>query len=484
MSLFDQIDTAGYDPSKSFTDNLIASMPPTDLAQALGINDIDQAAAQAKAMNAPAAPTFGAGASPFQFPQSAAFGAPLPAPAAPTVPPVVANANAPAAPQNAPIAVGNYQMPRIGSGFNPSTAPPAAPATPAAAPSFLDSARNHLDASALSMGHGGGLIGGLTALVTGQRHDPQNEALQLQQAQLQKQVAALVNAGVPQKQAVLAVLNPEAAKSIIPQYVGPDKNKFIKIGQDGLGREQYGFVNEQDKTVTPVKSPGGDNSDAGLGDMSKTGADYLATLPPQQRGTVQAMVEGRMAPPSSFALSKPYWQNMIAAAQNVDPSFDATNWSGRVAGVKSFKAGADAGTVRSANQVLGHISDLTDKADDLHNGDYPAWNYVKNKWNSNVGEDAANNWTTQAHAVGDELSSFMKGAGHSSDTEIKQWQESLSPNMSPQQQRGAIKTLMGIYDHALSALEDKRTGAIGSVAAEKMGPLVTPAGTERHGQGA
>jgi hypothetical protein len=70
----------------------------------------------------------------------------------------------------------------------------------------------------------------------------------------------------------------------------------------------------------------------------------------------------------------------------------------------------------------------------------------------------------------------MKGAGHSSDAEISQWKDSLSPNMSPQQQKGAIKTLMGIYDHALQALEDKRTGAIGSVAAERMGPLVTAAG--------
>jgi hypothetical protein len=103
-------------------------------------------------------------------------------------------------------------------------------------------------------------------------------------------------------------------------------------------------------------------------------------------------------------------------------------------------------------------------------------NWVGNQFYQATGGDASNNWVTQAHAVADELSSFMKGAGHSSDTEIQQWKESLSPNMSPQQQRGAIKTLMGIYDHALSALEDKRTGAIGSVAAEKMGPLVTPSG--------
>lgn len=423
---------------------------------------------------------------------------------------------APAQPQNSPIAVGDsYSMPRIGSGFAPlpdgslprqnaqerdarvmpgnlSGQPQAAPELPAtknllssladtgvlsaAGPNFSD----HMAAGYQNLRHGGGLLGSVAAAITGQRNDPQAQLQQQQARIVQQQYLALKAAGLPDKYAILASINPEAAKTILPQYVGADKNKFVQL-KDGLGADRPAFVNETDQTINghPIadwNKRNASDSSAGLGDMSKTGAAYLATLPAQQRGTVQAMVEGRLAPPSSFALSKPFWQNMIAAAQNVDPSFDSTQWSGRVAGVKSFKSGADAGTVRSANQVLGHISDLTDKADELHNGDYPAWNYVKNKWNSQTGADAANNWVTQAHAVADELSTFMKGAGHSSDTEIRQWSESLSPNMSPQQQRGAIKTLMGIYDHALQALEDKRTGAIGSVAAEKMGPLVTAAG--------
>jgi hypothetical protein len=318
-------------------------------------------------------------------------------------------------------------------------------------------------------------------LVTGQRHDPQNDADLKKQADLQKQYQAYIGTGAftPQE-AQIATINPEAAKVLIAQKLGKDKVKFAQL-KDGLGGDHPAFINEDQQTINgqsidAYNKQNGGNASAGLGDPSKTGADYLATIPPQQRGIVQAMIEGRQAMPSSFALNKPYWQNMIAAANNVDPSFDGTTWPARVAGMKSFKAGADAGTVRSANQVLGHISDLTDKADELHNGDHPAFNYVKNAWDSQMGSDAANNWTTQAHAVADELSAFMKGAGHSSDTEIKAWNDSLSPNMSPQQQRGAIKTLMGIYDHALSALEDKRTGAIGPVAAEKMGPLVTPAG--------
>jgi hypothetical protein len=396
--------------------------------------------------------------------------------------PMDANAAAPqpAQPQNDPIAVGNYQMPRIGNGFPDDTAPaapspapaqqpaPAAPASPLS--NFFNRAADGLE----SIAHGGSLLG----VIRGQPTD----ARSVQQQQLQKQYQAYIGTGVftPQE-AQIATINPEAAKVLIAQKLGKDKVKFAQL-KDGLGAEHPAFINEDQQTINGQSIADYDKTNAAtegggaLGDTTKSGAEYLATLPPKQRGSVQAMLDGRQPFPGQYALNKPYTQSLIAAANQVDPSFDAASWPARVAGMKSFKSGADAGTVRSANQVLGHISDLTDKADELHNGDYPSWNYVKNKWDSQTGSDAANNWVTQAHAVADELSSFMKGAGHSSDTEIHQWQESLSPNMSPTQQRGAIKTLMGIYDHALSALEDKRTGAVGSMAAEKMGPLVTPAG--------
>jgi hypothetical protein len=437
-----------------------------------------------------------------------------------------APAAAPAQPQNAPIAVGNVMMPRIGSGFDlppgqldpatgehvapaPAAAPMQQPMQPAAMPSLLQPAAPAAPSNPLSsffnkaadglqsISRGGHVLNA----IRGQYDDPKS----VQQQQTQQLATALGGAGLSQQLAAqlatIHAIDKEAGKALIEKALGPpqaapqyawdpktgkavhlyepeqkDNFQVVQTGEDGLGKKTFSRMNKADGTMTPIGAAPGADTGGGLGDTSLTGKDYLATIPPQQAGIVKAMVEGRQAPPSSFALGKPYWQNMIAAAQNVDPTFDQTSWPARVAGMKSFRSGADAGTVRSANQVLGHISDLTDLAGELHNSDYPAWNYVKNTWNSQAGADASNNWVTQAHAVADELSSFMKGAGHSSDTEIQQWKESLSSNMSPQQQRGAIKTLMGIYDHALSALEDKRTGAIGSVAAEKMGPLVTTAG--------
>lgn len=310
----------------------------------------------------------------------------------------------------------------------------------------------------------GNLIGGLT---TGQRTD----ATGIKQQNLRAQYASLVPILGPQK-AMLAVLNPDAGKTLLSEAL-TNKEKYVKIGQDGLGREQYGFVNERDQTINgkpvsqqPVAEQGG-----GLGNMDLTGPDYLATLPKAQANVVQMMVEGKIQPPSSFALSKPYWQNMLAAAKNYDPTFDATQWSGRVAGVKDFSAGKSSEMVRAANQTLHHVGALLKSMDDLDNGSYPSLNFVGNAFNEAKGSGAPGAFRTNAHAVAEEMSKVFKGS-NLSDAEVRQWEQNLTENMSPEQQRTQIGKLKELLQGSLHALEEKRLASMGPIAAEKAGPIV------------
>ncbi len=409
--------------------------------------------------------------------------------------PMDANAAMPAQ-QNAPIAVGNYQMPRIGAGFSPPTinpqtgetvepAPqqaqpiaqqaPAAP-QPAAMPSFLQPPQSPgglgsafrgamANVQAGPLGMIAGAIGGGMGMGQGTPQDQQKKALY-------DQYQALIPVLGEQK-ARLAVINPEAGKIMLQEALS-NKQKFVQL-KDAMGAEHPAFVDETNQTVNgkPVSQLPAENANSGLGDMTKTGKEYLATIPAAQRGTVQGMIEGTIPPPSSFALSKPYWQNMIAAAKNADSTFDAANWGGRVAGVKDFSAGKSSEMVRSANQTIGHVGDLIGKMDALNNGDYPLKNKVGNYINSQTGGAAVTGFQQTAHAVADELSKVFKGAGIS-DHEIKQWEESLSPDMSPAQQHEAVTTAMSLLQHSLSALEEKRLNSIGPVAAEKAGPLLKP----------
>ena len=392
----------------------------------------------------------------------------------------------------------------------PAAAPMQQPAAPAApAPSFLDTTRSHLDASAQSMSHGGGLIGGLVSLVTGQRHDPQAQlqADQAQQRQVQaRQMAATLAAnGIPQQEAIqlatIHAIDPEAGRALIEKRLGPqtvqslgngyvwdarqnkavkayepdDKNKLVKIGQDGLGREQYGVFNPSDGSIKPYNAPGATDNGGGLGDMNLTGEAYLASMPKSEANIVRMMAEGTQAPPSAFALGKPAWVNRIAAAKNYDPTFDGANWGGRAAGVKDFASGKSSEMVRSANQTLAHVNSLLDSADALHNGNYPALNWAENKASAAMGSGAPGAFTTNAHAVAEEMSKVFKGS-NMSDSEIRSCEEKLSTNMSPEQKRAQIGKLSELLHGSLDALEEKRLNSIGPMAAAKQGPLIKPEG--------
>lgn len=415
----------------------------------------------------------------------------------------------PAAPQNAPIPVGDYQMPRVGSGFldvypqhDPQTGDtiqPASPAPMASVPAPQPAAVNPLlkAAAALhSIAQGGSIFGAVTG-------NP-DDAKSTQQQQLQKQIQARVAAGQSPQLAQAAVLGgPEFAKILDAQTFGPhnaenlgqgyirdprtgkvtraytpeqnDNFVTVQTGEDGLGKKTFQKMNKATGEMTPIASPSADANSGGLGDMTKTGAEFLATLPPELAGRVKAIAEGRQPFPGGLAASRPYWQTATAATQQYDPTFDATNWPSRVAGVKDFSAGKSSEMVRSANQTLAHVNSLLDSADALHNGNYPALNWAGNKMNEATGGGEPGAFRTNAHAVAEEMSKVFKGA-NMSDAEIHAWEENLSPNMSPAQQRAQIAKLSELLHGSLNALEEKRLTAIGPMAAEKQGPLIKPEG--------
>lgn len=440
-----------------------------------------------------------------QYQQPANAMAQMPAQLQPAQVSPLDNAQWPAGPMGAPLQANAQQQ--SNPNYPYSTPQQGAPQPPQALPAFFGEPPapqgpgfgDRMLATMQSVGHSGGLLqslaNGATAFSTGQRADAQG----LQQQTLRAQYEALRPILGDQK-ALLAAINPEAGKALIAEALGPktltplgegyvadkqgnvrrayepgEKNKVVQTGQDGLGRQTYSVFNPSDGSIKPVAAPAGNDSGGGLGNMDLTGKEYLASIPTAQRGTVQGMVEGTIAPPSSFALSKPYWQNMIAAAKIVDPTFDATNWSGRVAGVKDFSAGKSAEMVRSANQTLHHVGALIDSMDGLNNGTYPLLNKIGNAAAEASGGGAQGAFRSNAHAVATELSKVFKGS-NLSDAEVHAWEQNLHENMSPEQQRTQVAKLGELLHGSLQALEEKRLNSIGPAAAEKQGPLIRDEG--------
>lgn len=396
--------------------------------------------------------------------------------------------------QAQPISVGGYQMPRIGSAdlYQPTTTdisaqsrtlPPNAQPTQGVLPQQPEQEQplppafggNYLD----RVRAGGGLVRSLFGDTAAQQN--------LKAVYTATRQALIDNGMSPQQAsstAMLAALNPEAAKTILPEAL-TSKEKYQVISEDPLEGKKYGFVNDRAQTVNgqPIAPNGSQPTSSGGGlaalqqaqNAGVTGDALYGYLPPAYRNTVKAMIEGRQPLPSTTAMRSPATLALIDAAHAIDQSFDATVWKARNEAGPDWTKGKSSEMVRAANQTLAHVGSLMDAMDKLGNTRFPIANAVKNTVNEQIGGGEPGSFRTNAHAVAEEMSKVFKGA-NLSDSEIRHWEQNLSENMSPEQQRAQIAKLSELLHGSLQALEEKRLTAMGPAMAEKQGPLIKAEG--------
>jgi hypothetical protein len=447
-------------------------------------------------------------AAPIQFAGAA------PPPPAPMLPPPQAAAPAPEPapqPQSPPaqnMQIGGYQMPQIGpaSAYAPQPQTAQGPSTdisaqsrrpPSEMPSFLTPPspggfKDAMRGAMLNMAGGPigmmmGAVGGGMGMLDPNPRDVQNQNLRAQFQAVQQTL--IENGESPQKaasKAMLAVMNPEAGKTILSEAL-TNKEEYKAI-KDGFGGEHPAFVNSRDQTINGKSideynrsqgaSLGGQQTYDNIAKAREGGAspEQLYQLaPPQLREGVRAMIEGRGIPTNLSARGDAR-NNALMLAHAIDPTFDETQIPGRVKGFNDFyNGGASSKALRSINQSALHFGELVnDKMTALPGHQMPAANAVENFANTNVlGKGAQGNFEVNAHALADELSTMFKGAGIS-DHEIKAWEQHLSPDMSPEQQRGMAKTLLGLYRDGVTAWDKRRLDSVGPIIAAQKGPILGP----------
>ena len=207
------------------------------------------------------------------------------------------------------------------------------------------------------------------------------------------------------------------------------------------------------------------------GDETKTGGAYLSTLDPQQASQVKALAEGRMQFPTGTALKSPYWQQMLSAVSQYDPSFDAINYNARSSTRKGFTSGKEAQTVNALNTVAEHLGTLSDYADQLNNTSIPLVNRIKNFAAQETGDPRIARFNTAKKAAADEVAKVWRSTG-GSEADIKENLKNLDGAQSPEQLHAAIGTLVQLIGGKLSALQDQYVQGMGT--AQNAKPLVSP----------
>jgi hypothetical protein len=199
------------------------------------------------------------------------------------------------------------------------------------------------------------------------------------------------------------------------------------------------------------------------GDATKTGEEYLATLPPGLAAQVKAVADGRRALPTSGRMN-PAMQQLIAAATQYDPQLDAANAATRVATRKKFTSGTTRDNITAINTALGHLGTLWGDAQKLNNFGSPVINapvnYVEGKV---LGDERYTNFNLTRQAVVDELEKAFRGSG-GTQAGIEGWKDSINSAQSPKQLRGAIGKAVELLDSRLQALSDAYASGMGKSA--------------------
>lgn len=173
-------------------------------------------------------------------------------------------------------------------------------------------------------------------------------------------------------------------------------------------------------------------------------------LPPREQATAQAINEGRMSPPGSFALKTPYWQNVMGEVFRQDPQ-----WSEQRAQLrKDFTVGKHSNEINAINTAMAHVGQLGNAIDALNNGDIKALNSIANFYNVQTGKDAVTTFNTIVHRVGPEIAKAYLASGGSAG-ERGADEKDFDPSLGPQQLRSNIGVTSRLLRSKVAALENQ-----------------------------
>lgn len=97
------------------------------------------------------------------------------------------------------------------------------------------------------------------------------------------------------------------------------------------------------------------------GDDTKSGDEYIATLPAGVAGTIKAIHEGREAPPAAGSRSAAA-QTILGALNHAYPDYDQTKYPAYLKARVAFTSGPEAKGVNAINTVMTHLGRMYDHA--------------------------------------------------------------------------------------------------------------------------
>lgn len=252
------------------------------------------------------------------------------------------------------------------------------------------------------------------------------------------------------------MINPNAETNFT-QYERMTPQQKAEYGQFKMAGQMSPFMG----APSGGGSPGGSTDAAGV----PTGDAFLQSLNPSIAAQVKALAEGRMQFPGGMSLKSPYWQQMLQAVSQYDPTFDAVNYNSRSATRKDFTSGQSANNITALNTAMAHAASLKDAYDKLGNTSFPlinsAGNYIENQLGFKGTQTATSDVASKGHALSEELAKVFRSTGMA-ESDVKAWEDRLSTSATPAQSKAVIDSAMDLIDGRLQALGSRYSQGMGT----------------------
>ena len=286
---------------------------------------------------------------------------------------------------------------------------------------------------------------------------------------------------VPPPQALQAP--PQAQQAPPPQF-GTDLGPSSK----GAGGVQYHMATPQelqaaglDQSARMQVGSNGEMKPLGMmgqptpliGDPTKTGKEYLATIPAGMRNTVVAIAGGQQAPPSSSSRS-PQAQALLQAVYQYDQTANASNLPVRTATYKDFRSGKSAAQINAINTAIGHLQTYAQDFQKLDNYSGVGSSLLNTGLSAIRGfnnDPRLNPVNTDASAIADELTRVYRQAG-GTEADINSWKAGLKTSNSTESAMATVKSMGTLLQSKLDSLQVQYSNGIGNTNAPL--PILTP----------
>lgn len=191
------------------------------------------------------------------------------------------------------------------------------------------------------------------------------------------------------------------------------------------------------------------------GDPTKTGPEYMATLPPGRADLIKQYGEYRKAPPEGNSANALQLKTDIARAY---PDYDAKNWLQYKKAITDFSAGGQSGkNVVSLTTAIGHMGTMFDLYRALGSGSVPLANAVMNAAKRATGDTSITNLDAARQALADELKRVFTVVGVGTEADRKGWFDILSAAKTPEQANGVLRTMSKLLESRVGALQKEWT---------------------------